>query len=67
MILADVIRRRAAALGWPLGHVDDDELGARLVAMPLEVTDDPRAAVLWLSFATDPAEIRRVLAVRGQG
>lgn len=52
MKVADLIRARAARAGFDLGHVPDDELGARLVAMPLDVSDDPEQAGTWLVYGT---------------
>lgn len=66
MRVADVMRQRAMALGHDLSHIDDDEMGARLVAMPLDVADDVTSAALWMRFACDEQEIARLLEFRGR-
>lgn len=48
----DVLRERAATRGISLAHVPDRELGERLAAMPLRLTDDLDAAATWLVYGT---------------
>jgi len=50
--VGDLIRHRAARAGFDLGHVPDDELGARLVAMPLDLSDSPDGVRSWLVYGT---------------
>lgn len=63
--VASLIRRNTRKAGVDLSHVDDTELGARLAAMPLHLTDDPSKALKWLVYgdmdphATLPDPYRR--------
>lgn len=58
--LADLIRAQAHTLGVDLGHVPDDELGARLVAMPLDVSDELAHVLTWLVYGTPDGPSRAV-------
>jgi hypothetical protein len=50
--VADRIRRAMRSRGIDLAHIDDAELGVRLVSMPAAVADDRKAAARWMRYGT---------------